>query len=76
MYTAGSRQETSNKKTPGPGDYYPIDGSVQRKGETYKVGTEERALLKITNTNPGPGDHESRGQLAGPKYSFGQGLGK
>jgi hypothetical protein len=71
MYTAVGRQQTHLKTSPGPADYNPNNHSVSKKGETYKVGSEQRTLLKVTNTNPGPGDHKHDSQFAGPKYTFG-----
>jgi len=67
----GAKLSGRAKPSPGPGNYDPDAHAVQRAASNYSLGKDKRKLLKELNANPGPGQHDAKSQLKGPKFGFG-----
>jgi hypothetical protein len=62
---------TNTKYVPGPGAYSPNTGLVRDSNTGVRIGTSNRNDLYDAKPNPGPGQYDVRGRLAGPKWGFG-----
>ena len=56
---------------PGPGAYSPSVEFVKNHQPAIGMGTSQRSGLYSTKSNPGPGQYDVRGRIAGPKWGFG-----
>jgi len=61
----------NSKYIPGPGAYNPSVDAVKSKNSSIGIGTSSRYDLHPTKANPGPGQYDTRGRLAGPQWGFG-----
>ena len=70
----GAKLEGKAKQSPGPGNYNPEGLFVHKTEAKFSVGKEKRHLLKELNKFPGPGQHDDKSQLAGPKFGVGSSI--
>jgi len=73
-YIMNPRREDNNQGTryvPGPGAYTPAVELVKEKSPGVRMGSSNRSDLHGPRLNPGPGQYDVRGNLAGPKWGFG-----
>jgi len=65
---------SNTKYIPGPGAYSPAVDLTKNKTPGMRMGTGNRSDLYDTKANPGPGQYDVRGRLAGPQWGFGSDL--
>lgn len=61
----------NSRYIPGPGAYTPSVEFTKNTGPNYRIGTGNRSDLHSAKANPGPGQYDTRGRLAGPRWGFG-----
>jgi len=65
------RDEKYERYVPGPGAYNPSVNLVKENGPAIGMGSSNRHDLYASKSNPGPGQYDTRGNIAGPKWGFG-----